>query len=124
MKFTRQDFGAIIGLLGACIFLGSISIDGQLHLIDVVSLFLMLFGAYLIHHKKPKIKKGVLYLPEKWQQVILKIPETGIGYHILDFTLDDGTIISHQIIINGMYPKGSLTAEQIDRIKNIKPTKL
>jgi len=38
-------------------------------------------------------------LPKKWQEILAKKPETGMGYQVVNLTLEDGRQINDVVII-------------------------
>lgn len=62
-------------------------------------------------------------LPIHLQTIVDSLPETGMGYHIADVELTNGTILQNRIILNSVFLQ--LTRDEVDfdmmDIKSIKP---
>jgi hypothetical protein len=46
------------------------------------------------------MSKYYVLLPDKFKQQLINTPETGMGYHIVDVTLTDGTVRFKKIVLN------------------------
>ena len=42
-------------------------------------------------------------LPEKFIDYLIKLPESGMGYQVVDITLANGIVLEKRIIINSTY---------------------
>jgi predicted RNA-binding protein len=42
-------------------------------------------------------------LNEVQQELLIKLPETGMGYQLVDITMKDGSIYQNKTIINGQF---------------------
>ena len=56
-------------------------------------------------------------LPPRWQHLLVGLPETGMGYQIVDITMNDGTSFERKTVLNcstvELAPGEDLDAEQI-----------
>ena len=48
-----------------------------------------------------------MILTNPWSDKLLKLPETGMGYHIVTITLKDGTVYKNVTIYSGEYVVGN-----------------
>lgn len=44
-----------------------------------------------------------LRLPNEWTQEFTKVPEWGMGYHLIELTLSDGRVFDKVVVLNGEY---------------------
>lgn len=62
-----------------------------------------------------------LLLPEKWISLVLKFPETGMGYHIANIILKNGRVLKKHKIINSsvlvLEDNESINLNDIDNIQ-------
>lgn len=58
-------------------------------------------------------------LPEKHKELLLKTPEAGMGYHIVDVTLSDGTTLQDVTVVNSTHVllDNNITKEEIINLK-------
>ncbi len=61
-------------------------------------------------------------LPMKWIQYLTKLPETGIGYQLVDIYMNDGNILSSIEVLNSSIAKvqEEFDADKIISIKLVK----
>lgn len=50
-----------------------------------------------------KLLDGFQSLPEKWRDHMLKLTESGQGYHIVNVYLTDGDVYRDLLVLNGRY---------------------
>ena len=52
---------------------------------------------------------------EKWLNRMAALPETGMGYHIVDVALKDGTIIKNARVLNGEFLRVEATYSFLEK---------
>lgn len=40
----------------------------------------------------------VVILPRKWVQILIAEPETGMGWQMVEFKLEDGTVVQYPVV--------------------------
>jgi len=67
-----------------------------------------------------RFNEGVVKLPDNWSNHLLKMPETGMGYQIVDIELQNGEILTGKKVVNNEL----LILGQYLNIEDIKDIKL
>lgn len=44
-----------------------------------------------------------LNLSNYWIETLINLPETGMGYQLVDIKLNDGTILRRRVVVNSSY---------------------
>lgn len=47
--------------------------------------------------------KTKIFLDDHWSRHLIELPETGMGYHLVDVELKDGAILKKKAIINSSF---------------------
>lgn len=63
-------------------------------------------------------------LKTEFVQQLINLPETGMGYHVVDLEMTDGSMIKNVVILNCKLIKDPLVGNQTIKSQNIKAIKI
>jgi hypothetical protein len=119
-EFLKKQSGDLVRILPL------VAISGLPIPIPITPLLILLGRKYGFDFL-PKDHRGILEneieLPEELKKNLESIPESGMGYHIVDIILKNGSVLKNRTIINCsklvLNPEESIHPEEIEDICNI-----
>jgi hypothetical protein len=96
-KFLKAQSGDIVRILPL------VAISGIPIPIPITPLLIMLgkkYGFDFLPKDNREILKNQIVLPKKLQEILIELPEAGMGYHIVDVRLNNGTVLKSKKILN------------------------
>lgn len=116
-QFLKAQSGDLVRILPL------VAISGIPIPVPITPLLVLLgkkYGFDFLPKDNRELLKNNILIPEEITNQLLKLPETGMGYHVVDLILKNGRVLTDRKILNGkfliLHPDEIINTDEIDDI--------